>query len=892
METYLLAFRRFGAVPEGDVQRAALRMMTYGPHGGGGGGGDVAAVANECMVWMSVAGGAMLAHPTRVAQAEGYLACAYATLARGAAGAQPVPALLRAYMLMAWTHTLDEDFAGYYAAYHRATNVAWAILSQDGGGGGGGGGAAATLKREWGAGDSAQEDALQIDEDSWVMLETLKVIKPYIVAFVDNDRGARRAFQERMASSFKRFCPRECRDVGTEPAGIMFAKYAPALEGMPSDDSAAAGPLRREDHEADVARARDAVRASQARQLSGLATVRCALQQLGRGGAEALRGAERLVHVATRGQTRLLPVLMAVDTRVVQVMLMVMGAARAGDLSTAREAGERVQRIVERLVAALGGVEGFRRPTVAQLFIAYEVMFLRLLSQDEEGCLEVMLEFVGMVRQAPGLLRWIGLRHNIHWEFRCAAVHRTVAYNLARGAARVFVRRTLLHLGDAAAATIDLSQQPSGMYMGGRAPPLPQCFGCFKLETPLPSPAAAAEAAAQAAAAAQLAEPGSPCLCGAGDGSGRCGNGAGVGVGGPLYVPGASAAAVAAHAPHAAYADLGRWAIVDAPPAAAALGSRRSSATSTVSTRSGSDATGAAAAAPHGESMAAAVASAEAAARAAWADRVRAEAAAAAAAAHCARVEAVAIGAGGASQGELARAAAEAAERERLAWAAEAAAQQRRRQPGNAAAAAAVAAAAAHTHGAFDFDEFMSAAEADAPRFDWQQGSGFSASAADADWHCRSSGGPAPAAAAALPPHLLQASLYAQQQQGEASRGSAAWLDAGATTPLPLSQCSAEEGVRGALPYGAAAAAAGFDGADGIPVDEDLLAELAEQLDDAVSLGLSLAAALTQRVRCKWQSRALCNSVWHGLAAAAHAFAWRAARQLRNAGDDVPIVLL
>ncbi|KAG5189823.1 hypothetical protein JKP88DRAFT_300559 [Tribonema minus] len=266
--------------------------------------------------------------------------------------------------------------------------------------------------------------------------------------------------------------------------GSMFMCYSPPVEGFPDPMSN----VREEDRAA-------------------IGGIMVAMQP-------EVKHEEELVATASRGHTRLLPLVFGIDLKVVQVMTMINATPRGVDFAAAREAGARLQRITERLVASIANESFFAKPGMVHLAVAWDIIFLRLLACDEEGCLQALRRTAHMLAFAPGLLRfpthWVatlllnaGLRaehdaltHAVNAmglaqgrdllplheegkarlclcsEFRCAAVHRIVADMNLRGAARIFTHCTQLDLHPSEVAAIDLATQPSALYITwcGRAP--------------------------------------------------------------------------------------------------------------------------------------------------------------------------------------------------------------------------------------------------------------------------------------------------------------------------------------------------------------------------------------------------------------------------------------
>ncbi|KAG5183379.1 hypothetical protein JKP88DRAFT_277649 [Tribonema minus] len=148
------------------------------------------------MMWLAVASGAAMSAPVRQEEVAAYMACAYAAL--DGCGEEPVLPLLRAYVMMAITHAMLEDYAGLFAYYHRAMNVARAILhartaeghvsSADAGTG-------------VSSGDSVVAD---IDHDAVVVLEVLRVSRLFAMAYVESDRFAERFVRHRLLTTFQR----------------------------------------------------------------------------------------------------------------------------------------------------------------------------------------------------------------------------------------------------------------------------------------------------------------------------------------------------------------------------------------------------------------------------------------------------------------------------------------------------------------------------------------------------------------------------------------------------------------------------------------------------------------------------------------------------------------
>ncbi|KAG5191810.1 hypothetical protein JKP88DRAFT_295050 [Tribonema minus] len=296
---------------------------------------------------------------------------------------------------------------------------------------------------------------------------------------------------------------------------------------------------------------------------------------------DAAAEAEHWVNLSTWGHTRLLAVFMGTDHKVLQLtyiesclmfampvrallplplpppqlihMVHAAAAAGGGDLAEARAAGALVRRILDRIVGARGW-RLFEQRRMCSVLLAYNVIFLRLLTRDEEGALDMLLRVQGALCGSPGLMRFPGYRHNICAvaalllsagrraqhdalvaayngagiadgvdrlpdtddgrarlclcsQLRCAAAHRVVAANLAAGHAAIFTQHTLLHRGAAAAAAVDLRLQPPGLYVRGRSQPV------FLYDSPGGALGGAEETAAteaEPAAAAHAAPPPPP----------------------------------------------------------------------------------------------------------------------------------------------------------------------------------------------------------------------------------------------------------------------------------------------------------------------------------------------------------------------------------------------
>ncbi|KAG5192700.1 hypothetical protein JKP88DRAFT_242584 [Tribonema minus] len=321
LQNYLLAFSAAGFAPEADVQRAAMHLMTHGngdavigSAGGGGGGGALSKTAaaaaarrgaggvrpkargscktaaaillaaHKSMMWLAVASGAAMSTPVRHEEVATYMACAYAALE--GCGEEPVLPLLRAYVMMALTHGVLEDYAGrtlkqvndphlltevcvmtsndrnrssqpldsesyfpksaddrshcdtimsklrspcgLFAYYHRAINVARAILHARSAKG-------RVSSADAGAGVSNGDAAVDIDDDTWVVLEVLRVSRIFAMSYVESDRFAKRFVRHRLLTTFQRIAPNpdEFRDIGEGTPGMLFTTFSPSIEGLP-----------------------------------------------------------------------------------------------------------------------------------------------------------------------------------------------------------------------------------------------------------------------------------------------------------------------------------------------------------------------------------------------------------------------------------------------------------------------------------------------------------------------------------------------------------------------------------------------------------------------------------------------------------------------------------
>eukprot|EP00611_Tribonema_gayanum_P017290 TRINITY_DN2989_c0_g1_i2.p1 TRINITY_DN2989_c0_g1~~TRINITY_DN2989_c0_g1_i2.p1 ORF type:complete len:988 (-),score=268.86 TRINITY_DN2989_c0_g1_i2:499-3462(-) len=506
LEIYLMAYMGIGFVREQEVQRTAMRLLTHGKSGlsramtpdqGASRWHAVIAAANESLLLSCIAGGKVLCSASRVNEAQPYIDCARALVSY--CGESPVLSLMLAYLNLTFIHVVIEDYAGFFAYSQSAADVGAAILRAQAD--------AASTGREL-------DPATKIDEEAWILFEAMRVVKAYAVAYLEGEPAWKAAVQHRLVYHFGRR-GLVLQDVMSNMPGhhlvpgSMFIFYSPPVEGFPDPLSK----VREEDRAAIMA----PMMAMQS-QLPSHTVVVTSMMQLAQ--PEVKREQEgELVATASRGHTRLVPVVFGLDMRVAQVMMMINATPRGMDFTAAREAGARLQRILERLVTAIANESFLARPGLVHMAVAWGIIFLRLLAGDEEGCLQALRRTAHMLTSAPGLLRFTRLRHNTHWvaalllnaglraehdalthavnamglaqgrdmlpvheegkarlclcsEFRCAAVHCIVADMNAHGAARIFTHCTQLDLHPSEVAAIDLATQPSAMYITwcGRAP--------------------------------------------------------------------------------------------------------------------------------------------------------------------------------------------------------------------------------------------------------------------------------------------------------------------------------------------------------------------------------------------------------------------------------------
>eukprot|EP00611_Tribonema_gayanum_P017291 TRINITY_DN2989_c0_g2_i1.p1 TRINITY_DN2989_c0_g2~~TRINITY_DN2989_c0_g2_i1.p1 ORF type:complete len:965 (-),score=294.88 TRINITY_DN2989_c0_g2_i1:673-3567(-) len=509
LEIYLLAYMGMGFVHEQEVQRTVMRLLTHGKSGlsraltpdQGGRWHAVTAAANESLLLSCIAGGKILCSSSHVNDAQPYIDCARALISHCGDSEAPVLSLMLAHMNLAFMHVATEDYAGFFAYSQSAADVAVAILR---------------AQEEAAIANRALDPATKMNEEAWILFETLRVVKAYILAYLEGDATwhFKAAVQHRLVHHFGRrelIMQNVMRNMpGHHLApGSMFMCYSPPLDGFPDPMSN----VREEDRAAIMA----PIMAMQSQLPSHAVTV-TTMMQLAQ--PEVMREQEEeLVATASKGHTRLLPVVFGVDSKVVQVMTMINATPRGMDFAAAREAGAPLQRIAERLFVAIVNESFLAKPGVIHMVMAWEIIFLRLLAGDEEGCLQAIRRTAHMLTSAPGLLRFPFLRHNTHWvatlllnaglraehdalthavnalgvahgrdmlpvheegkarlclcsEQRCAAVHRIVADMNARGAARIFTQCTQLDLHPSEVAAINLAAQPSALYITwcGRAP--------------------------------------------------------------------------------------------------------------------------------------------------------------------------------------------------------------------------------------------------------------------------------------------------------------------------------------------------------------------------------------------------------------------------------------
>eukprot|EP00611_Tribonema_gayanum_P005095 TRINITY_DN1434_c0_g3_i1.p1 TRINITY_DN1434_c0_g3~~TRINITY_DN1434_c0_g3_i1.p1 ORF type:complete len:654 (-),score=157.00 TRINITY_DN1434_c0_g3_i1:216-2177(-) len=301
-------------------------------------------------------------------------------------------------------------------------------------------------------------------------------------------------------------CTSDSKEVGVGAPGTLFFSFAAGFED--SIQQPADGMQQQQ---------QDDVTAQIAAMLPRRRTVVSTMQQLAE---PQVASVHHLVDVYTRGRSGLLVAIISIDTLVAQLINEVIALTSAGcDLSPAREAGVRVSLIVERVIKALGG-DFLERRHYAGIMLAYTAIFLRLLMQDEEGALEMLLFVQRTLCCAPGLLYVVGVRHNLcrmaalllsaglHTEYdefvrtynaagigggrdvlpvdecgksqlclcrqhKCAAIHRVVVANQASGIARIFTRHTLNTLGVGAAMRSAVrAHQPPSLFVSGPLAPV------------------------------------------------------------------------------------------------------------------------------------------------------------------------------------------------------------------------------------------------------------------------------------------------------------------------------------------------------------------------------------------------------------------------------------
>ncbi|KAG5181534.1 hypothetical protein JKP88DRAFT_246283 [Tribonema minus] len=430
-----------GMVHESELQRTAMRLLAHGRDGlsiaiaadAAANDDDASAqrrrvavaAANECVLLATIAKGSVLCRPAEAAEAQRYIDCARAAAARchAAAAGEPLLDVLRAHIslawahvlvedyagrkrtvnedmsktrewiecvalldvlrthtALAWAHVLVEDYAGFFAYYHCAADLAAAILRAH----------AAAKAAAQGARPAAGTPCL--DEEAWIWVEALGVVKNYVISFLDSDAQWKAFVQRRLLQHFSRAFAMyadlqnarrvsssrlaDISDAGSGmrgyhhcAPGMILMCFAPRLPGLPEPAAS------RDDRAGGIA----AMKAAET-QLPRHAMVTSALTVLAQ---PQLQCVSELVATASKGCTRLHPLLLGVDMKVAQLMMMIHALPRGADLAAPREAGARLQHIVERLVKVMDGTAFLAQPSIMHKCMAYELIFLRLLAGDE-----------------------------------------------------------------------------------------------------------------------------------------------------------------------------------------------------------------------------------------------------------------------------------------------------------------------------------------------------------------------------------------------------------------------------------------------------------------------------------------------------------------------------
>ncbi|KAG5177844.1 hypothetical protein JKP88DRAFT_281658 [Tribonema minus] len=249
--------------------------------------------------------------------------------------------------------------------------------------------------------------------------------------------------------------------------GLVFASYAPVVEGLPSFDPKEVQEAIEEG---------GCITAPQAAQLSHFNVVASALTELCK---PSVAYADGLVSAACYGGKDLLLVVMGINQRLGQVsdargngggvvmdvlrpvvvgfnhrIGQVMHMINSGGAAqpAVRVAGARLRVMVDRVVRALrGGL--LRRSGFNQVKLVSDAAFLHLLDGDEEGCLQLLLELLRMCHAAPGLMRFIPWRHNQHraaaaatlTEAKLVSYHWAAALLLSAGLCKRYIEFARLY---------------------------------------------------------------------------------------------------------------------------------------------------------------------------------------------------------------------------------------------------------------------------------------------------------------------------------------------------------------------------------------------------------------------------------------------------------------